>query len=451
MNIEEYLKIENNLQNIDDEIIFNDIPIWRIIRLGFRWRYLNYKAKTINKEISPIHQLYNFFKSFISFINLLINRPHYDNLIFPHPRLYMVNNYFMDRLTDPLIDFSNIRKSYLILERHQNGIHKKPRLHSNKVIYLDFITDLSLILKVLIYPYIKLKYKKSVNNIFYKLAEAYNIDQSYCKMFYSYLSSFYISYCFISPILSALSPKRVFVVPNATFNYVTARCKKKGIKVYEIQHGITIGKTVLYSGKYCPALDPDYFLVFGKSSVSENFGIPLDKVINIGFAYKDYVKHIMHEQYDDNTILVLSEPDISTKIVDTLLLLTESNPNYIFHIRCHPQETISKQDIEKLKDKPIQVIDNREESFIAISKYKNVLGENSSSVFEAISLGKKVARLNFNGFHSIIDGVYNIGMLINCVDDFTDFMANTLIDENNVNRINNIYSDFNSDIVNCLD
>ena len=153
-----------------------------------------------------------------------------------------------------------------------------------------------------------------------------------------------------------------------------------------MQHGITFGETVLYSGVYNQNVDPDYFLGFGKISVNECFAMPLNRIVNIGFAYKKFIQERIKSNYikiPENIVLFISEPQISQLAIKTLLLLSEKYPDIYFHIRCHPQEKISDADIQKISDTKIDVVDNTLESFLAISRYKYVIGENSSSIFEA--------------------------------------------------------------------
>ena len=85
---------------------------------------------------------------------------------------------------------------------------------------------------------------------------------------------------------------------------------------------------------------------------------------------------------------------------------------------------------------------------IAILPYNFVIGENSSVLYESLSLGKKVGRINCNGLNAIAydaansDGFY----YINDIEDFSHFMDATVI---NTGKLQ-IYSDFNSNLFNSL-
>lgn len=50
-----------------------------------------------------------------------------------------------------------------------------------------------------------------------------------------------------------------------------------------------------------PTIDPDYFLTFGDACHKNVFGIPENKIINIGWAFKSYLKqqHLNTEFFPD--------------------------------------------------------------------------------------------------------------------------------------------------------
>ncbi|WP_018336209.1 hypothetical protein [Butyricimonas synergistica] len=453
MNFDSYLKREKELAiKLERLTILSGIPLWRIIRLEFRHRFLNTSFKTIPCRVSIGHQLLNVLFSLVSILSLLVKRKKFDNIIFPHPRLFYVNGKYLERFSDFLVEQSKIKESYIILERHQNGIHKKPRLHANKVVYLDMIDVLSMLLKYFVYPYVYIKYKREINKIYELLNEEFHLsDESYKKMFGMIISNFIVSYHLFSPVISVISPKRVFLAPRSTFKSVIAYCARRGIVTYELQHGVVVGDTVLYAGQYSPEIDPNFFLVHGKDNIGTQYGMPLERVINVGYPYKNYVisEALKSDKlHDSKKILVVSDPHVSSKIIDTIILLTEYFPDYVFHIRCHPQEKVAESDLLKVvNNKGIEIVDNSTESFFTLALYDTIIGENSTVLYEAMSLHKRVGRLNFNGLHVVENHDIHGGFVINSVNDFQLFM-NTEYDGSRDN--NDIYSDYNEIIVNNL-
>lgn len=448
INIDEYLLLEQQVKDINVPTIYG-VPIWKLVRTQFRWKYRNTRPFTVKPNIQIWEIVRNFFVSLIGITKLLLSRRKFDNVFFPHPRLFFVNGNYMERFSDSLIESAGIKDSSIILERHQNGIHKRPRYHSELVVYLDFIDDLARFLSPFTKILIKKKYSNQVHDLYLKLNMVFHLDDnSYNNLFYSIVSQFVILSWLIKPILKSISPQRVFFAPRGIFDYTVVFCKKNNIKTIELQHGIVIGKTDLYSGVYDPRIDPDFFFVFGKDNIGTQYAIPLDRVVNVGFPYKNYIHKINHVVLGEEVVLVVSEPGISEKIINVLIEIVKRYPEYFFHVRCHPQEKISNNLINRIKgNENIKVVDNKVESFVAISQYKTIIGEISSVLFEAMSLHKKVGRLNFGGLVSKETPQLHGGTIINSPEEFDLFMKSPYNDENDSK---DLYSDFQPNALNVI-
>lgn len=448
MTIQDYLELENKLPQLDD-VEVNDVPVWRVVRTKFRWEMISGRPFTVGKNIQLGVQLKNNHRSFVGLTKLMLSRKRIGTIFFPHPRLYLVNGQYVERMSDPLIDYSAIREDYLILERHQNGLHREPRIHADHVVFMDFIDNMSRVIK----PFAKIlnrgKYGKAANQLISILETEYQFDQA--KMsgaFIDTLSFFFAQKAMTAPVLRHLAPKQVFVAPRQTYQYVIANCKQQGIRTIELQHGVTVGETELYSGSYYGRIDPDYFCVFGKANVGPQFGMPIEKVINIGFPYKNYIQSLGLQKYGPQVILVISEPEISTKVVDLLISFVDYHPDFVFHIRCHPQEKFSAELMERIKRyKQIMVVDNTLESFCALSQYECIIGENSTVMYEAMSMGKKVGRLNYGGFCVKETDLIHGGTKINSHDELIKFVNSPYSDEQDSK---DVYSDFDEQALNSI-
>lgn len=440
MEFEEYLRIERSIPGLDDFSV-QGVPVWRLARLHFRWMVMNDRPFTVKPKIQLKDQLLNNHKSFCSLMRLRFSGKKIGNVFFPHPRLYLVDGIYMDRLSDPLIDYSGYGDDYIVFERHQNGIHRTPRLHGEKVVYQDFIDNATRLLSIPAKPFVGLFHRKGISALAGRLAQGFGVSERTTRgLIAKALTEFLLRKWLISPVLRRISPKRVFLAPRATYQHVIAFCKKYGISSVELQHGVTVGETELYSGQYEPRIDPDYFFVFGSSNIGPQFGIPEDRIRNIGFPYKKYITSLGLEKFGPNVTLVISEPQISGILLDVILGLSEAAPDHIFHIRCHPQEKLGPDLMKKIDGKRIVVVDNKIESFCALSQYDQVIGENSSVMYEAMSLKKKIGRLNYGGLHVIETALIHGGTIINSPEDFVSFVTNPYSGERDAKEI---YSDFN--------
>ncbi|MBD5583666.1 MAG: hypothetical protein HDQ88_01085, partial [Clostridia bacterium] len=429
--------------DLDEDKIYG-VPLWRLVKTQFRWHVRDSRPFTVSPQINIWDLFKNYFKSFGALTRILLFNHRIKALFFPHPRLFLVDNAYLERLSDPLIDSSGITE-YLIFERNQNGTHKRPRYHESKVIYLDFIDINVYILSIFFKPLFQLVYLKKINSLYTKLNETFGIDSKrYKSLFASKITEFILSRLMIAPILKKINPDVVFFSPRGTYDYAVSYCKKNGSITVELQHGIVLTDSDLYTSKsYNKEYDPDYFFVFGNSNVGEQYGMPIERVLNIGFPFKDYIKNIHKKHFAPNITLVISEPEITDKIIAILIDIIKKYPEYEFHIRCHPQEVFSEDHYSKIKKYPqIKVVENKTESFYAISQYENVMGEQSSVLFEAMSLNKKVARINYGGLKATNTEKLYGGHVISSADDYHEFMVSPY---NNELDSKDVYSDFQED------
>ena len=251
-------------------------------------------------------------------------------------------------------------------------------------------------------------------------------------------------------VLKRLGVKRLFV-PVAVIHYpYIAACKLLKIPCYEIQHGITVGQTSIYSGEYVPEAYPDYFLAFGQSSLKDKlFGLPLERMINIGFAFKTFFKGRNVAKLE-NTYLLLSEPEITPKMIHTIVELAKMYPEYTFHLRLHPLEALDQCQKTMLSEfANIALVDNIINSTIVCMVYEGVIAENTTVLYEAVSVGVKAARLQYNGLHTIHfeDEPRNLFFYMKKAEDFRLFANEFDISDANVDFF---YSQFDVKTFNTL-
>ena len=91
--------------------------------------------------------------------------------------------------------------------------------------------------------------------------------------------------------------------------------------------------------------------------------------------------------------------------------------------------------------------DNTIDSLFALCHYQYVIGENSSMVYEALSVGKMVGRICYNG---IISTRFSDKEDDGFVYLYNDEDFKKLINSGNYQTNNKAYSDFKPDIFNSL-
>ena len=452
--LDKIVEDERKLGIYDEKIL--GVPLWRIYRFRIVTQYIkrNYgiSSYTAEKRIKFVTVLKNTIISLWQFLRLFLSKQTFENVVFAFPRLQKIGTLYIDKFTDPVIQNSNIKNNCLIFQRPLAGAHNEPRCHHEIAVKSDIVEILSLLFTFIFLPCVVIIYGSKVIRIFKKAKIIFSLNRKNFFYFFLILSHFLVRYSTYHWIIKRIRPKRIFLVNREIVSPLIVACKKMNVYVYEMQHGITLGTTILYSGDYDPNIDPDYFLVFGEAWRGPQFGIPTEQIINIGWAYKDMVRNLGDDNFfSSKTILVISEPEISKGIVEAISLLARTYDEYTFHIRLHPQEKMEYellQQIEQLKNVSIQ--DNLKESSLALLAYEVVIGVNSSVLYEALSLGKRVGRLNFCELEPQISVKFpsDTFKYIKNVSDFKLFMDNS--DGEKFENEEFLYSAFKREVVNHL-
>lgn len=447
-----FLDLEQEKGLYDYQI--GSIVLWNLYRAPYRGRYISHAMEVrrrTNKESkwSRIHkELLYFFYSITRLLKLLIRHEKYDNVLFPFGRLQMNEGEYFDKFTDPVIDLSTLSESFCVFQLPCVNNYKGKRRHEDRVIPIDSLYTLSYCLMP--FYFVKHVFTGGCQKI-YKLYSSAKQITPLSKKDIIIMNTIYMRIrlmaIFYSFILQRLEAKRVFYVGRRAFMDVTYSAHKLQIPVYEFQHGVTHGETDYYSGPTCPAIDPDFFLSFGSMWKGNQFGIDPQKIINIGWAYKDEIVSSGKETIP-NSVLFISSPLITFKILKTAKDLSEKNPQFRFYIRCHPYEKYTEEQMLVINSiDNLFLDDNSKDSQTALCHYEFVIGENSSVVYEALSLGKRVGRLCYNDITSArLPDIEDDGFVYLYNDD--DFSK--LIAPISYTCKNEPYSDFKPEIVDSL-
>ncbi len=405
---DELLKEEKRLSVSDFK--YKDIELWRLFRFECRGKYVQKYCPEYSKTTRRVSiiglacfKLYLLLKSLVQLLYLLLRKKKVSNVVFAFPRLQLFNDkWTIDKFTDPVIDGSLLSKDGLILQ--QSGriwYFGKQRYQSQRVVQIDcirVIANLCSLFLLLLFPIVAVT--KNIYLLWMRVRETFGLSWHVLLKWYYLYHSFIIQAFLYRYLFKRISCRNIFVVNRLINISRIYAAHKLGILVYEFQHGVTHGESELYSGEFNTLLDPDYFLNFSKIWRGTQFSMPLDRQICIGWGYRKFVEQaVQNDKFSSNTVLVISSPEITEKVINTIIELAQNNVDVSFHIRCHPQETISDTLKITLKGYTnIKIADNSIDSCIALSSYQHVLGENSSVLYEALDMEKNVGRFSYNGF-----------------------------------------------------
>lgn len=417
------MESENNLNN---ETILG-VPLWRIVRYKTRLFFVNKKTGYIATAPPKSTRVG---KPHLKFFSELWHHKRDKGLsvVFPFNRLVIIEGVFIDKFTDPVIIESDLNKSSYIIIDPPTYSGSYNRINRDKALSEENRTLLQQILKYFFIIYTPIKYGGVIKRFFSKVKIVFELPDDYISHYFSQLSEYLAKYYYYLFWFKLLKPRRVFIVYREGYFPQIAVCKRLGIPVAEFQHGITLDNTVSFAGEYDPRIDPDYFLVFGNYWRGPQFGMSLDRIVNIGWAYSGFLQKRGSDgaEKHQNVVLVISSPEISDAILDALKVLSDAIGNYSFDIRLHPCESYNENQIKKLQLMPkAVVVDNKIDSALVLPTYKYVVGENSSVIYEALSVGCKVGMLNLCGLRPAIDrpGIKENFFVINNCEDFERFLT----------------------------
>lgn len=223
------------------------------------------------------------------------------------------------------------------------------------------------------------------------------------------------------------------------------------MKVIELQHGITYGETPTYSGFNDILFSPDYFLSFGNVHSANCYGISDDKVFEIGWAFNNYIQKLKkgNEDVSKIKVLVISSPSISEKMVSVTCMFAEKHPDIHFYFRPHPSEQLDGNRLNRLNSCPNITIDNNQENvMVTILMFDNVMGENSTVLYEALSMGKKVGKVQMEGLEPRYLTEDDKSFFYQITDDYTfmDFIKASL----DAKPSKKLYTEFKPEVINQL-
>jgi len=376
--------------------VVDGIPVWDALRYKLRIRYLRKLGFDYLDPGFPV-RIGGLLRSVVkSFFQLCRTRGSYECIFFSFPRVDRISGKYLDKFTDPIIEAAGI-KSYLILERGRGGVHSTPRLHQDRLVYLELLVILAKIDALFAFR-LRKRHKSELARLSASIRQAYGEILSEKEIEKNAVDAI----CYVRRLASFLrkvngkcviGPSRAY----QAFPFLAARAA--GMKTIELQHGITYGETVMYSGYQSPGIVPDWFCEFGDNRPRDVYGIRPERMVNIGWALFDYLKTIPAElTVKEKDVLVVSEPVPSVELLNAVCVLARENRESCFYFRPHPNEHLTADQIRLIENEPNVVVqDNGINIAVALQSFSYIIGENSTVLYEALSMGKIVGRLFFEG------------------------------------------------------
>ena len=204
-------------------------------------------------------------------------------------------------------------------------------------------------------------------------------------------------------LLKRVRPRVVFV---ASVNYyeriAIEACKKRGIPVVELQHGVIgpLDLCYIYPRQAPLRCFPDYLFVYGPYWQNcLGFPLPAERIIPIGNPYLEArLKEHRHVDKADQ-VVVISQPTVGAALSRFAVDL-QASPHFSWPIvyRLHPYEKDWRTRYPWLQDKGIIVSESRDGSIHSLlARSRMQIGVYSAAIMEGLAFGLSTYLVNLPG------------------------------------------------------
>lgn len=434
------------------DVRIRGISVYDFVRQDLRIQYLRFcgvKSMDLVATVDSWNALGSAIISTFHILKLLLSSRKTPFLFLAFPRNDKVGTHYCDKFTDPFIDCSNVKDDdYVIFEAGRGGRHHRPRMHEKHIVYVDAITVFVRLASEISLFWGPRRYQKILTDLKAKIETIYDCELMSKRQIARLVIRGMLGVRCYEFLMKRIGARKVFSPVRPVCEFMAAR--HLGMDCYEMQHGVTYGESVLYSGYRDPMIVPNYFLAFGDNKPKSVYGIDEQRILNVGWPFFTYLlKESGNGPQHAKDVLVISDPEISDIMIGVVLELAEANPNRHFYLRPHPQEIYNQEQLKRIQGCPnVSVQDNRINIGVVLQWFDNIVGENSTVLYEALAARKKVGKLFWPGLRPVYlhEDDKDLFWEIHDLEDFSGFIAGESTDKNT----RSIYSEFDKVLFNSL-
>ncbi len=308
-------------------------------------------------------------------------------------RRQMISGKWVDALTDPIID-ALPPETTLTLERPLQGRHANPA-KTPRIGWYDAPKVLSRL-----WARCGPRLNKDTRIIISELAVllARKFDMSTRKM-ETRLVREYKAFCaerwFATIVLKRTKPTAVFVVNRWINSGVLAACSEMGIRTYELQHGAVGKEGLKYVTPFDPKIDPSGFLTFGNDWKASQWGLPKDRIHNIGSPFIWTQRQSLSQPPSGKKIMLVSQPNFAKLLDKEFSHFCTALPNQKFLLQLHPQDRQNwRSNYTCALHDNVEIASERTPLYESFVDCQAVLGQDSTVLLEASFFNLKVGLLD---------------------------------------------------------
>ena len=216
--------------------------------------------------------------------------------------------------------------------------------------------------------------------------------------------------------LDLVNPKEVYLcVAYQNYDIVSA-CKKKHVKVIELQHGIIDKHHLGYNYPFAVPSDvfvDEIYLFAPYWRLNTNLPLPLEKIHYIGFDYFKEQSQKVHVERKDFVMTVLSQGTSGKDIVNKVIPFVKEHPSFQVNYKLHPGEFVEYASrypelVEASNEYPnLKICKDERNLYELLKESKYVVGAYSTAIYEGLALGCIGILVDVSGVREYMSGLIN--------------------------------------------
>ncbi|RGP41826.1 hypothetical protein BPTFM16_02135 [Altererythrobacter insulae] len=373
----------------------DDVPLWRLIR---NTTIVN---ECVKRGLEKSHRVAGFTsagafalaKGLLRSTLQLTNVPKADLLFWGVGRRQKTAEGFASPLIDPIIDLLPQFDSVLF-ERPLSGKHFQPAV-TKKLIWYD-APKVQARIRARVGNSIPAAQRATIEALAAEVTKRFSVPkEKVIRRLQIELAAFQYEKQAATRIVAGAKPRAVLFT-NRWVNYgVIAACRELDVPSYELQHG-AVGKVGFkYHTPYDPVLDPDGFLVFAREWLSSEWGLPQDRVHNVGAPFIWSQRERLKNVPRGSKIMLVSQPNLSKELSAAFDEICTAFQDKRFLLQLHPQDRHQVEKRYPVSLRPnVEVVQEDRPLYESFVDCQAAIGQDSTALLEASFFGLKVGLMN---------------------------------------------------------
>jgi hypothetical protein len=378
------------------------ISLWRLIRVPIVESFLaerggDGRSNFNNLDIRRLPHMFAGVLRSLWHVLRLRQRPF---LIAGFPRRRLEDGEWVDPFSDPLVECLG-EENVLCIERPFGGEHCLPQRTRN-VVHYDWISALSTLASVAGAPLASVLFRREIAALTARVQRMGPVPARRIRILSArFIIRFWVERAAAAVLLAIARPRALLLTLRRHHHPLIHACRRRGIPVYELQHGAMADGGFKYSTPYDPLLDPDLFLTFGEYWNDSDWGMPPASVVAVGFKFiADKKARVAEAPVAGRTkVMLVSQPHEWQLLESAFSGIVAAHPDVSFILKLHPQDVGRWWERYPSGNAPnVEVCGGLyPDLYDLFAQCDCVCGYDSTVLFEASFLGLKVGILNLDG------------------------------------------------------